>query len=336
MSEIDLSKFKGTPISEMPNGATGYRSVSEEEFLNTLADDTDVKIIEADEFLSKFHVPGTYSLPRTLNTLEWWEVFNQGSIGSCLGSSDAQTATGVYWLKTGKVQEFSKFGHYLAIQLMADMKGCRPQSLGKDMGSIPTMALIVAAQWGYCPAELAPPYPRSYAEGLQSHRQYIEDLKNPNSDLRKAMAPFRMQKYIRITKAEQILKAKRVGAGFVQQSSIWPKTMDSHPTRIDDFSDSKDPNNRHAGGHAYQVLDITPNDEFVIGNTWDKGNAKGNTPSTNGGWGDEGAKTASMAAEQAIIDDKMSLVYLKTDMEHQASDSGVANRDVPIDMGRLT
>lgn len=265
-------------------------------------------------------------MPRTLNTLEWWDVFNQLTIGSCLGCSDAQTATGVTWLKTGgEVIEFSKFGHYVAIQLMADLKGCRPISLGKDQGSIPTFALIVAAKWGYMPniwsstlesmfvktygkasglrdgQRVAPRYPKSYAQGLQAFKRYIENLRKPESLQRQIMAMFRMDKYVRITKAGQILKAKRTGAGFVQQSSIWPRDMDAKPERVDSFSSSKDPNNRHAGGHAYQILDITPDDEFVLGNTW-------------GQWGDEGAKTISASVEQQIIDDPMTLVYLKTDM----------------------
>lgn len=339
------------PVSELPVGATGYKKASEEQVLNTLADDKSIQIIEATDFLKQIVVPGTYSLPRSLNTLSWWKVFNQGAIGSCLGSSDSQTATGVYWLKTGKVIEFCKFGHYLAIQLMADLKGCRPLSIGKDQGSIPSFALIVAAKWGYCPEvwdqaleemfvaaygsasgykngqPLAPPYPRNYADGLRAYGPWLQDLKNPNSQLRKVMAMFRMDKYIRITKTEHILKAKRAGIGFIQQSSLWHKSFDSHATRIDDFGGPG--SGPHSGGHAYQVMDITPDDEFIIGNTWGPGNAQGDTHSTQG-WGDEGAKVASQQAEQAIIDDPMTLVYLKTDMEYVKT-APQGPREIPIE-----
>jgi len=348
---FDREKMLHLPVSEMPDGATGTRKISEDEVLNgitdplpdsvkaTIDDDSplEIPIVSADAFLSTIVVPGTYSLPRTLNTTEWWDVFNQGSIGSCFGCSDSQTATGVNWLKTGKVQEFNKFLHYVACQLMADLKGCRPLSLGKDGGSIPTMGLLVAGHWGYCPDELAPDYPRSYAEGLQTFRQLIEDLKNPNSKLRQAMAPYRMDKFIPIKNTAQIRKAKKSGCGFVQLNSLWPKTMDSHPTLISDFTDSTDPNNRHAGGHAYGVLDVAQadaevgvtDDDFAIANTWGKGNAKGNQAGTQG-WGDEGAKYCKDSALQKILDDKMTLCYLKTDMPFvQGSKEQQGPREIP-------
>jgi len=305
------------PVSEIPGGV-GYQAVSEEQVLNDLAD-AGISIVEADEFLSRLHIPATYSLPRTLNTLEWWKCFNQGSIGSCLGCSDAQTATGVAWLKTKKRIEFSKFGHYIVTQMKGGL-------LGRDVGSVPTDAIKVAAQFGYCPMKwseaceelwqaaygtesnippgqrMAPNYPPNYHFGLQSHKQWLDAVKDPNSQTRKVMRLFKMDRYIRITKAEQILTAKRAGVGFVQQSSIWPRDMDQPGDRITTWSDSKDPKNRHAGGHAYQIMDLTPEDEFVPGNTWGES------------WGDEGCKIMGKDIEQAILDDPMTIAFLKTDM----------------------
>jgi len=313
---VDLSKLLDKPVSELPDGATGYRSVSEQEVLNTLSDDTDVEIIDADEFLAQMVVPQTYSLPRTLNTLEWWNVFNQGSIGSCFGCSDSQTATGVHWLKTGKVQEFSKFGHYVATQLMTDLQGGKPRSLGEDKGSLPTMGLIVAAKWGYCPDQHAPEYPRNYKEGMQSYRQYIEDLKNPDSKIRQAMAPFRMQKYIRITKGEQITKAKKMGVGFVQLSGKWTEAFDAEPETVSSLGGSL-----HAqhGGHAFQVMDLNVNGGFVIGNTWGQK------------WGDDGCKTMPEHIMDEYLADPMTICFLKTDMEFvKGASEPTGPREIPI------
>jgi hypothetical protein len=183
------------------------------------------------------------------------------------------------------------------------------------------MALLVAAKWGYCPATFCPPYPVSYKQGLRTHRQLVDDLQDESSELRQAMAPHKIKEYVRITKVEQIIEAKKLGAGFVQQSSIWPKTMDEHPERIERFTSSLDRTNRHAGGHAYQVLDIhAETSEPILGNSW-------------GNWGDEGAKTISLEAEQAMLDDPMTICYLKTDLATQAE---WKPRSVPIKMSDLT
>lgn len=308
-----------TPLSQFPEGMTaGYQEKSEQQVLNELADETDIQFIDADEFLSRIIVPDAMQLPQTLHTLDWWKVFNQGPIGSCFGCSDCQTATGVHWLQTGERVEFSKFGHYILTQWVGGM-------LGRDVGSVPSDGLKVAAKIGYCPEvwsehletvyqakynepsgfspgqQMAPAYPRSYSEGMKTFRQWLSVAQDPNSNTRKVMALFKMDKYIRITKVDQIYKAKRAGVGFVQQSSKWLAPMDAHPTRIEGFL-GRAVNIKHAGGHAYQVMDLTPDDEFVVGNTWGKK------------WGDEGCKTAPASVEQEIIDHSYSMVFLKTDM----------------------
>jgi len=60
---VDLKDKQHLNVSEIPGGV-GYKNISEEQLLNELADESDVKIYEADEFLATIHVPGTYSLPK--------------------------------------------------------------------------------------------------------------------------------------------------------------------------------------------------------------------------------------------------------------------------------
>lgn len=319
---IDREQYIHLPISKCPIGTTGYAPGPKgyptcEQFLNELMEESDIQIIDAAEFLATIEVPATYSLPRTLNTLDWWKVFNQGAIGSCFGCSDAQTATGVHWLKTGERVEFSKFGHYIATQKMGGM-------LGRDDGSMPTDGVKVAAKWGYCPEvwsehleslykaeygepsgfkvgeRLAPAYPKSYRTGLTAFKPWLDAVLKEGSKIRKVMHLFRMKQYLRIKNQAEIVEAKRKGAGFVQQSSYWSESFDANPKRIDRISGGLHP--RH-GGHAYQILDITPDGECVLGNTWGQQ------------WGDDGAKVIAKSAEDEVLRNNYTLCFLKTDME---------------------
>jgi hypothetical protein len=331
MTTLKIGDYINKQLSECPAGISGYRLVSEEEVGNRLSDETNINIIDADDFISQFSEPkGFVGVSQTLSTLKWWDVFNQGSIGSCFGVADSQTTTGVNWMKTGKRVEFDKFFHYLCCQYMADLKKVRPRSLGKDTGSIPSMGLIVAATWGYLPSSLSAKlglgYPRDYSTGLRAYGPLLQQLQDPNSEVRKAMAPYRMDKYIPIKNTGQIRAAKRKGLGFIQANSVWPRDMDLHQLIVKSFSDSKDPANKHAGGHAWQIMDIaqavadlgiTEND-FVIGNSWGMQ------------WGDEGTKYILAAVLDAIIQDSMSVFHLKTDLPHVVNTQQRESRVIPL------
>lgn len=343
----DRKPDKGTPFTKNQFYSELVHTSPENVWSDHGISDTQVPVIAADKFLATINISKTFSVPRTLNTLDWWKCFDQGSIGSCFGCSDCQTATGVLWMKTKKRIEFSKFFHYILTQSFDNM-------LGRDVGSVPTTGVKVAAKIGYCPEiwtpfleemyvatygeasnipvgkQWVPSYPKDYATGLRQFKPLLDAVKNPESKLRKVMAMFRMDKCIVIDKANQIVKAKVAGIGFVQQSSLWPSAMDEHPTLIKRFK-SKITNEQHGGGHAYQIMDLVidgpvqfdANSEFQgdanfgVGNTW--------SPR----WGDEGIKTADMDTEQEIIDDRMSIVNLKTDMPYIPNGSQEA-REVPL------
>jgi hypothetical protein len=140
-------------------------------------------------------------------------VANSVAVHNCFGCADCQTTTGVNWMKTGKRIEFDKFFHYLCCQYMADLKNVRPRSLGKDTGSIPSMGLIVAATWGYLPSsfskKLGLGYPKTYEAGLRAYGPLLQQLKDPNSEVRKAMAKYKMDKYIPIKNSDPRSEAKR-------------------------------------------------------------------------------------------------------------------------------
>jgi hypothetical protein len=203
---------------------------------------------------------------------------------------------------------------------------------------MPTDGVKVAAKIGYCPEvwsehledmykklystssgfapgqKLTPPYPSAYSSGLNAYKSVLNEVSNPDSPLGKAAAMFIMDTYIRVRKQTEMVEFKRKGIGFIQQSSCWPASMDSEKNRISDIRGTMHPQH---GMHAYQMLDCNKNGELVLGNTW------------GFDWGDEGAKTISVAAQEKLLADKNTICFVKTDMKFKDK-KRVKARKIPI------
>lgn len=241
-----LPSFKGKPIHELPDGATGYKSRSAEQALNEMTDGG-VVITEAEDFMRA--IPQTFSFPQVCNPLDYLKVKSQLDKGACAGFTVAQIGEMTYWVKTGgKIERFSGDAMYVLAQEKDGIKG--------DRGSTPTGCAWVLQNIGLVPESLYGPTVQTYQE-----------LKPVTDRMREAAGDYKLKSIVRIKTYEQAYQFLGSGLGALQICSKWQAHfMESNI--IESFHGPAH-DSRHAGGHSFTGNGYDNNGNILCTNSWD-------------------------------------------------------------------
>lgn len=274
------------PISESAPGATGYHLKPREQYFNELAD-AGVDVQCGREWLAKIKQSapiGNYSRPQAVNSLEWFEIISQYSIGSCFWASLGQILSCNHYLNTGKQKTYSIWASYKLF--------LEHTNQNQDNGTDPQRGYWVAQNLGLVPkfrddgTPLTPAEPQQFQQGwplTEEMREYASrNLLGPTLDM--TQASFQESK-------DWIME----GGGFVHTLSRWTKPLDDSNNHIvQSFNGGWDPNSQHAG-HAYQESGVSVEGNLILPNTWDTH------------WADEGFKQITEQAYNERREDNMTI-----------------------------
>jgi hypothetical protein len=109
-----------------------------------------------------------WEAPKELDPRQWWQISNQGQMGSCQGNALADSAEICHLLQTGEVVQFSRNWAYYCSQKFDGL-------LGRDQGSTLNGGGKAASQIGFV-LESDFPYTDNYRQGLSQFESRYDEL----------------------------------------------------------------------------------------------------------------------------------------------------------------
>lgn len=186
--------------------------------------------------------------PAELDPRAWFDLHNQGSVGSCQGQSLADAVEFAHLMQTGEEVQISRAFAYLRSQEHDGL-------LGRDAGS--TLSGGTTAAREGIPPERAFPYVASYRSILSTYRSARDSL--PKT--------YRCKQAARINSYDEVLEFLQRGLGCVHIGIRWSLPNQWEITRY--------PGAR-GGGHAvnlvgYLRVDSWPSPGILLKNSWGSG-----------------------------------------------------------------
>ena len=149
--------------------------------------------------------------PKEIDSRGWFDVHNQGNIGSCQGNALADAIELAYMLKYGPEIQLSRFFAYRESQIQDGING--------DQGSTLDGGTKAVEQVGLC-LESSFPYPNSYSSGLSFY--------NANrSRLREEAKNYKANGAIPLGSWDDMVEFLATRSGIVQIGIMWGRSMDA-------------------------------------------------------------------------------------------------------------